>query len=207
MNDHLLSLLFALAATAFLIAGCTGETLTAPEAQEDAPLLVETLDAPLPALRFTGRDSFGIALKGRVAGTSTVAQDGRCPFETVHLSGNGRATHMGRVDVVQSHCVDPSSPLEVTDGVFAFHGTNGTEISGTYAGSLAPARQGGSTLELVLWVLDGTMPAADLEADDELNRKGRATALGVLDADGGFSYELDGWLFHHEQSLPPGPTN
>lgn len=82
-----------------------------------------TSDETFLARRFsTGRDSFGVALKASISGTTETDPDGRCPEDvTVLLSGAGQVTHMGRIQVRQSHCLDPSSS-EITDGEFIYVG-------------------------------------------------------------------------------------
>lgn len=203
MRKALMISIFMIAATSIIISGCTDDFAVSPKPHDSEMLALDDVDVPQAALRFTGRDSFGIALKGRISGTSTLESDGRCPDVTTQLSGTGTATHMGRVTVEQSHCTDSSDPGSVTDGVFLIRGVNGTEIRGTYDGQIAAGRGGRQSFEAVLVVFDGTIPAADIAADADANRKGWAEAAGTMVPGQSFAYAFDGWLFHHERNQTP----
>ena len=172
--------------TAMLMAiGCdSGPVSSPPDAAVSSPE-TQSASAAQSSLRFTGRDSFGVAFKATISGTARVEDDGRCSEETVVVSGSGQATHLGRVHVEQSHCLDPSSD-EITDGHFTYTGRTGAEVSGTYesvSGEGSPAR---IRAEITGTTLRLTQGAERIW--------GTAWIPGLLPSDGPFSYRLDGYL-------------
>ena len=60
----------------------------------------------------------------------------RCPAPQllVSLAGGGKATHVGRYTIINSHCVNPETGV-LTDGTFVKTAANGDQISGTYTGN------------------------------------------------------------------------
>ena len=93
----------------------------------------ELTEGTNPALRlYTGRDSFGVAFDARIsAEASAAANDAACDGQTVDVSGSGQATHLGRIEVVQHHCLADGV---ITGGTFTYTALNGTKayVSGEY---------------------------------------------------------------------------
>lgn len=182
-------------ATLLLIAGCDSQNVNLPEPK--LPSLSTDGDISPHVIPILW-DSFGVALKAKVSGTVETDPNGRCPdgSETVLLPGTGQATHMGRITVVQSHCVDPLSS-EVTDGEFTYTGTTGAKVTGTYGGLLEPAGRGIYILSIDVKITGGSMPFTDEEVTGLSTREN--TIQGKIHSDGSFTYKLDGWLFHHRR--------
>jgi hypothetical protein len=127
---------------------------------------------------FTGRDSFGIALKAKVQ----VAPSG---------TGEGTATHMGRLVAEHDHVVNLDA-MELRGGTFSYAGTTGGAIEGRYEGNITPTGEIDTyALQGTLWVDDGVIPGLNRPAE------GRGQIRGVLYPDGSLTYAFDGWLLHH----------
>lgn len=176
-----------------LFTGCSEQAMVAPESEAAINTFpVGDSDGAVGAGKFfTGRDSFGVALKIRVSGQLNAADDEGCEGQALLATGTGNATHMGNVEAEHAHCFDPAT-LEFGDGAFTITGTNGSEISGRYEGTLVPTdRDDEFEIRGRIWVQDGEIRALDRPAE------GRGTIEGMLHADGTFSYKVDGWLLHH----------
>ena len=68
--------------------------------------------------------------------TGTITVDARCPSPLLLESyrGGGTATHIGKYDIVNSHCLNPATGA-LTDGRFLKITASGDQLFGTYAGS------------------------------------------------------------------------
>ena len=68
--------------------------------------------------------------------TGTITADVRCPSPLLLESyqGGGTATHIGKYDIVNSHCLNPATGA-LTDGSFLKTAANGDQLFGTYVGS------------------------------------------------------------------------
>lgn len=193
------SLILTAGAVALLFFGCTGDSAVGPALEDAAvgnPIEVflisngsATPDHERLSKFFTGRDSFGVALKANVH----VAASGE---------GSGTATHMGAITVDQD--LEPDfEDLKLNESRFHFEGAagsalggrrdrTGSSLRGRYEGVLEPTDEDDTyTIRGTLWVDGGTVKATHLPAE------GRGTIEGTLYPDGSFSYQLDGWLLHH----------
>ena len=68
--------------------------------------------------------------------TGTITADARCPSPLLLESyqGGGTATHAGKYDIVNSHCLDPATGA-LTNGTFVKTAANGDQLFGIYVGS------------------------------------------------------------------------
>jgi len=68
--------------------------------------------------------------------TGTITADARCPSPLLLESyrGEGTATHIGKYDIVNSHCLNPATGA-LTDGRFLKTAADGDQLFGTYVGS------------------------------------------------------------------------
>ncbi|HET6838075.1 MAG TPA: hypothetical protein VFH24_08545 [Gemmatimonadales bacterium] len=68
--------------------------------------------------------------------TGTITGDAQCPSPLLLESyqGGGTATHTGKYEIVNSHCLDPATGA-LTNGTFVKKAANGDQLFGTYAGS------------------------------------------------------------------------
>jgi hypothetical protein len=68
--------------------------------------------------------------------TGTITLDARCPSPLLLESyrGGGTATHTGKYDIVNSHCLNPATGA-LTNGTFVKTAANGDQLFGTYVGS------------------------------------------------------------------------
>lgn len=68
--------------------------------------------------------------------TGTITVDARCPSPLLLESyrGGGTATHIGKYDIVNSHCLNPATGA-LTNGTFVKTAANGDQLFGTYVGS------------------------------------------------------------------------
>jgi hypothetical protein len=68
--------------------------------------------------------------------TGTITADAQCPSPLLLESyrGGGTATHIGKYDIVNSHCLDPATGA-LTNGTFVKTAANGDQLFGTYAGT------------------------------------------------------------------------
>jgi hypothetical protein len=68
--------------------------------------------------------------------TGTITADARCPSPLLLESylGGGTATHTGKYDIVNSHCLDPATGA-LTNGTFVKTIASGDQLFGTYGGS------------------------------------------------------------------------
>lgn len=183
MHKYATSFILSVAAVVLLFFGCTGENTVDPAMEDAVDIFLinsdpASGDSASASKFFTGRDSFGVALKVHVS----VAESG---------TGSGSATHMGKISVEHHHQFDLDE-FELTDENFSYTGTNGSYLSGRFEGTLQVTGDPDAyTIHGTLWVKDGRVKATKLPAE------GRGTIEGTLYADGRFSYELDGWLLHH----------
>ncbi len=177
--------------------GCDAQRDTLTSALENDN--VES-DAPLTSHKFfTGRDSFGVALKIRLAGDVALVDDGRCPEMTVVLAGSGNATHLGGIEGESSHCADEADLSSFSDGTFVLTGSTGGTIIGNYPPLpvvTAVGKHGsddvGDVIETKAEISGGEISAVQR---DEV--EGRGDLRIVMQPDGGFTLTFDGWLLHH----------
>lgn len=189
------TLLVCVTLPVLLLIGCSDEHVAAPPMPDPYELDGNQFSdgsSASRAARFTGRDSIGVALKANISGRRELDPDGRCPDVTVRVTGEGVATHLGRVKAFQSHCLDSSNLLELTDGQFTLLGVNGAEVRGRYEGILNPTQRGFFAVEATMWVEGGHVQATAVGPEE-----GKASMRGTTDRDGSFSYRMDGWLLHH----------
>ena len=68
--------------------------------------------------------------------TGTITADPQCPSPLLLESyrGGGTATHTGKYEIVNSHCLDPATGA-LTNGTFVKTAANGDQLFGTYVGS------------------------------------------------------------------------
>lgn len=68
--------------------------------------------------------------------TGTITADAQCPAPLLLESdqGGGIATHTGKYDIVNSHCLNPATGA-LTNGTFLKIAANGDQLFGTYVGS------------------------------------------------------------------------
>jgi hypothetical protein len=80
-----------------------------------------------------------VPFKGRFTAIGTAAEipGDRCDGLTIQIRGPGRATHLGALTTVQSHCVTPPS-FDFTEGEFTLTAANGDQLFGTYEGRFIP---------------------------------------------------------------------
>lgn len=90
-----------------------------------------------------------VPFKGEADWTSSAQQfgEGRCAqvnpaFATILFEATGELTHMGKVKINGSQCVDPTghfmSPLAIVDGLVTMTAANGDEVWYSAAGGLVP---------------------------------------------------------------------
>lgn len=177
-------LLFSVLITVGLFIGCADEQL-GPQADKTFGTAGQD-DAPSSKRVFVGRDSFGVALHARVFGSWSEPISG-CK----NLTGTGTATHLGRITVDQQICTNSSH--EITGGKFSISGTTGGSLTGTYlpGGTLSPM---GQQFRIVV---ENTITGGNIRATQVPTEFGKATMTGILQSNGEFSYEIDGWLLHH----------
>jgi hypothetical protein len=63
------------------------------------------------------------------------------PVLEIVVTGNGHATHMGKVGIWQHHFVDVTT-MTFYDGMFVWTAANGDTIEGSYSGYLVPTSAG-----------------------------------------------------------------
>jgi hypothetical protein len=68
--------------------------------------------------------------------TGTITTDPQCPSPLLLESyqGGGTATHTGKYDIVNSHCLNPTTGA-LTSGTFVKTAANGDQLFGTYSGN------------------------------------------------------------------------
>ena len=68
--------------------------------------------------------------------TGAITVDARClsPLLLESYQGGGTATHSGKYDIVNSHCLNPATGA-LMDGRFLKTAANGDQLFGTYVGS------------------------------------------------------------------------
>ena len=68
--------------------------------------------------------------------TGTITADAQCPSPLLLESyqGGGTATHTGKYDIVNSHCLNPATGA-LTNGTFVKTAANGDQLFGTYVGN------------------------------------------------------------------------
>jgi hypothetical protein len=114
--------------------------------------------------------------------------EGRCPDQTVSITGPGTSTPGGSLTSLLSHCAESGNPLAFSDGIFTFTYSGEDEVSGTYSGALIP------TSEFTVFdvsgeftITDGTGAFADATGGGDIT--------GSLDAaSGAASITLDGTI-------------
>lgn len=169
--------------TLVILLGCTGEELNSP-LNTDTPVV----DSPDPLGRafFTGRDSFGVAFQATVK-DAEFQTDTANNIVTMSVTGNGNATHLGRVQIHQQHEIDLTKPQKIMNGEFLFSGKNDQYVTGSYKGEIHDTDLSG-----VFQIRDHTVSATKAEEDT-----GWAEMSGSLNQeDGQLTYSLDGWLLH-----------
>lgn len=121
------------------------------------------------------------------SGDVTTGQ-GRCPDQTVSITGPGTSTPGGSLTTELSHCTVSENPLGFTDGTFIFTYSGGDEISGTYSGALIP------TATLTVFDVDGEFTITD-GTGAFADATGSGSITGSLDvASGAASITLDGTI-------------
>lgn len=196
MITRVTSITVFLSLLAMAIVGCSQD-----QSLPTSAIYSEGVDQPLDqeaglSKFFTGRDSFGVAMKFRVAGGEIeVTTDDRCGSDDlIVLSGSGNATHLGRVDANFSHCMGD----DFYNGEFELAGTGGAFITGIYPpeppvviGALG--KNGNGNVIVTKAEINGG--AVDAVQRDEVEGRGDLRVLVMPDE----SYELtfDGWLLHH----------
>lgn len=120
-----------------------------------------------------------------------------CPADTVHITGEGEATHLGKFTVERTHCFTPPNHPEfpgsvMHDGEYTITAANGDTLWGTYSGELQPTEFGeeGPIKGII------TGPATVDGGTGRFNgAEGEHTIAGDYDlvADEGW-FELEGWL-------------
>jgi hypothetical protein len=121
------------------------------------------------------------------SGDVTTGQ-GRCPDQTVSITGPGTSTPGGSLTSDLSHCAESENPLAFSDGIFTFTYAGGDELSGTYSGALIP------TATLTVFDVDGEFTIAD-GAGSFADATGSGSITGSLDvASGAASITLDGTI-------------
>lgn len=169
--------------TVVLLAGCGNNPVSAPDIQRNTP--TGQLD-PLARIFFTGRDSFGMAFKAKVADAQL--EGGPDNFT---ISSAGHATHLGPIQVAQSLKLDTDS--DSIWGTFIFQGQHSQTAAGGYKAAISP--EGGAdqyALDGVFWIKDHTIKATKAQKDT-----GWGDLTGTLDRNANtMSYRMDGWLLH-----------
>lgn len=212
MNTYQNLIPFSVILMFLIVLGCSDESL-GPEtinrhAIAGSEEIVETPE--VMSRRFTGRDSIasflfgttqlsGVPFKARISGEW---QDGSCKT----LNGTGTATHLGRVKVVEQNlCVEGE---EITGGDFMISGKKGyvngeyhlQEVEGLDGGE---ARISDGSFSALIKITDTSVQATKVTARDAVNGwLGWGWITGMLQEDGGFTYQIDGWLLHKEDKSP-----
>lgn len=114
--------------------------------------------------------------------------EGRCPDQTVSITGPGSSTPGGSLTTVLSHCTESGNPLAFSDGLFTFTYSGGDELSGTYSGALIP------TETLTVFDVSGEFSITD-GTGGFADATGSGSITGSLDvASGAASITLDGTI-------------
>ena len=148
---------------------------------------------------FTGRDSFGVAMKIRIVGAVQSANDGRCGSDlTVSLSGAGTATHLGQVEGELSHCATVGDHSSIYGGEFSITGAQGATLTGSYPPEpvIRMLARNGSTTETVIET-KAEIDGGDIAAVKHDKTEGRGDLRILLNSDDSFRLTFDGWLLHH----------
>ncbi len=179
--------------------GC-GDAQHVPTAAIDVSDNEEFGDGAAISYRFfTGRDSFGVAMKIRADGTVETSTDGRCGSDlTLTLEGTGSATHLGRIEGVVTHCAPPGDLASFYDGEFLFTGAAGGTLSGSYAPDPAiEVLTKGRPRDGIVIETKAEIDGGDIDAVQRDETEGRGDLLIVLRSDDRFDLTFDGWLLHH----------
>lgn len=159
----------------------------------------EAVDRPDISYKFfTGRDSFGVAMKIQVVGTAQTTSDGRCGSDVVvRLSGSGTATHMGQVEGEFSHCAAEGNLSSFYGGEFSITGAKGITLTGSYPPEpvIRVLAKNGSTTETVIET-KAEIDGGDIDAVQQ-ETEGRGDLRIVFNSDDSFRLTFDGWLLHH----------
>jgi hypothetical protein len=143
---------------------------------------------------------YSVAFKAHVSGTWN--EVGQC----IELNGTGTATHLGRVEVTgQQLCVRGD---EIT-GEFRIAGRRGTvHVAGHYHPEIAliegtrPVFREGR-LSAVVKITEASVTAVKLNPEDAIDGwLGWGWIQGMLESDGSFTYEIDGWVHHRDGDIP-----
>lgn len=183
-------LTFLMSIGLFVIAalGCENSTVT------DSVTKESNVSEDVEHLRFrvfTGRDSIGVALFAKVSATAegALVSDG-CS----EMVGTGFVTHLGKSVVIQNACIDGDGNIW---GEFEYEGRTGGHISGGYEGTIDESElEADVTIETV-----GGINSLPEELPEGIEKWGRGTMEGTL-SNSELNYDLDGWLFHHENKEP-----
>jgi hypothetical protein len=121
MRSHHLPL-GSLAAVSLLV-GCDQSSAVSPSAASSADIPVATAAGARP-------------WKESYHSTGTITADAQCasPLLLGSYRGGGTATHTGKYDIVNSHCLNPATGA-LTNGTFLKTAANGDQLFGTYEGS------------------------------------------------------------------------
>ncbi len=121
--------------------------------------------------------------KAFLSGSAQVAPGSPCPAVKVTLSATGVASHFGKVQGEQFHCVNPNGmePLGFGGGVFTLKGAEEDTVTGTYSGSLVATPS--SETDNVM-VLDGVFTITGGTGKFE-GVKGGGVVTGLDDTVGG----------------------
>ena len=125
-----------------------------------------------------------------------VSPDAGCPILTGIISGQGKATHLGRTSFSGTNCVTPPAngapPVyNFSDGKIVLMAANGDTLNGTFSGSFVPTGQG-----TMFTVVNGTYSfnrgtgrfAAATGSGTLTGTQDIATGKGQLQAKGTISY-------------------
>ncbi len=165
-----------------IVGGCQETPLTGTGSAAEYEGSDFEAERPLMRFRFTGRDSFGVSLRGGLAGVVESQGAGECHT----LTGDGKITHLGKTTVSEhTACIDGD---EVA-GKFTYEGLSDGLLQGSYEGTLS-----NGTLEADMTIETAEVPAVQEQPTE--SPAGKGTLTGKL-SDTRFQYEVEGWLFHH----------
>lgn len=174
-----------------LFLACNSEL---PTASQTTTLANSDGDSPQVLARiYTGRDSFGVAVKVKVEGTVGSHETDGC----VELSGSGHGAHMGPTDITQVYCSDESGEIE---GTFRYEGKHDQFISGEYDGSITSRTDGNEEFEGRFAITDGELNAVKIPIHRVKDEKGNQLWNGTISGSVGaeeFSIEVNGKVLQH----------
>lgn len=148
-------------------------------------------------LAFTGRDSIlGFAFKTWASG-NVIFKDNE-----IDMKGEGRATHMGNIDIFRSHSIAEFTGRDsIIGGEFIYVVANTSDddviiesrkkqdkVSGTYKGVIEEHPDGSFSFEIREEIDTGTGHFEGVI--------GVLTTIGQINSNGKFSYTSDGWMLN-----------